>query len=204
MICKYYDGNDMCNLPVYCRCAYQTDNRYCNAIDGVVERVTYYDKCNKNGLCKVGDDMIPVPTKEEVDKRYDERGEGDIIGFETDEYLIYMSFDKLRTIVKPEMSDDDLREAMSELSRDHMLDTMREYMAFAWEKANNMRGISANRSIEHYVAWTWLAGDAGLSAEIGDMAWNEYCYYGKPILERICNFYGWDYGLWDDGVRTNG
>lgn len=204
MICKYYKGaGEYCGLPPYCICAYHTQNRYCSVMNGVVDKVSYYDKSNKDGLCKVGDNMS-VPTKEEVDKRYDERSEGDVLGFEVNEYLIYMSFDKLRTIVKAEMKDDDMREAMATLSRDHMLEVMEKYMEFAWGKANNMRGLSAGRSIEHYIAWTWLAGDAGLSAEIEKMALDGYCYYGKPILERICNFYGWDYGRWDDGERTNG
>ena len=147
---------------------------------------------------------VVVPTVEEIDKRYDERGEGDIIGFETNEYLMYMSFDKVRSIVAESVSDDELRELLKPASREHMLKVMFDYMEFAWGKANDQRGISANRSIEHYVAWVWLAGDAELSDEIDKMAWDEYCYYGKPILERICNYYEWDYSIWDDGVRTNG
>ena len=145
-----------------------------------------------------------VPTVEEVDKRYDERSADDIIGFETNEYLKYMSFDKVRAIVKKDMTDDELRNILCDVSRDYMLNHMEEYMEFAWEKANGMRGISANRSIEHYVAWTWLAGDDEFSADIDRMAWDGYCYYGKPILEMICEFYGWDWKAWDDGVRTNG
>lgn len=144
-----------------------------------------------------------VPTLEEIEKRYDERREEDMLGFEVNEYIPYMSFDKLRTIAKEDASDDDVRKIMSTLTRDRMLDVMEDYMEFAWDKANNMRGISANRSIEHYVAWTWLAGDSDLSSEIDDMAWHGYHYYGKPILERICEFYGWEWKDWDDGVRTN-
>ena len=147
---------------------------------------------------------VVVPTVEEIDKRYDERNEGDIIGFETNEYLMFMSFDKVRGIVNKEVGDDELRGLLKPVSREHMLEVMQGYMEFAWGKANDMRGISANRSIEHYVAWTWLAGDADLSSEIGRMAWDDYCYYGKPILEHICMFYGWDWKVWDDGVRTNG
>lgn len=144
-----------------------------------------------------------VPTAEEIDKRYEERKAGDIIGFEANEYLKYMSFDKVRGIVKEEISDSEIRERLELVSREHMLECMHDYMAFAWGKANDMRSISANRSVDHYVAWTWLAGDSIFSAEIERMAWDDYHYYGKPILERICNFYGWDFEEWDDGVRTN-
>ena len=145
-----------------------------------------------------------VPTKEEVDSRYDSMRDRDMLGFEVDEYFAFMSFDKIRSIAKEEATDDDINDIMRTLSHDDMIETMLGYMPFAWDKANDMRGISANRSIEHYVAWTWLAGDASLSEEIEDMATRYYCYYGKPILERICDFYGWDWKQWDDGVRTNG
>ena len=145
-----------------------------------------------------------VPTKEEVDIRYDSRRSKDILGFEVDEYVLYMSFGKLRSIANKEATDDDIKDLMRTLSRDDMLETMLGYMEFAWGKANGMRGISSNRSVEHYVAWTWLAGDVSLSKEIEDMAVSYYCYYGKPILERICEFYGWEWNKWDDGARTNG
>lgn len=145
-----------------------------------------------------------VPTVEEVDERYEERREDDILGFEVNEYIVYMSFNKVRSIVEKDVTDEAIKDVLEHVSRDNMLKVMLDYMEFAWDKANNMRGISANRSIEHYVAWTWLAGDAGLSAEIEKMAWDDYCYYGKQILERICEFYGWDWKQWDNGVRTNG
>ena len=145
-----------------------------------------------------------VPTKEEVDKRYDDREERDIIGFEVGEYMVYMSFEKVRSMVKDDVSDSAIRNILEPVSRDYMIKSMHDYMEFAWGKANDMRGISANRSIGHYVAWTWLAGDVSLSKEIEDMAVSYYCYYGKPILERICEFYGWEWNKWDDGARTNG
>jgi hypothetical protein len=79
---------------------------------------------------------------------------------------------------------------------------MLEYMPFAWDKANDMRGLSAGRSVQHFVGWTWLAGDDELSAWCDDNS--NYQHYGKEILVRICEHYGWDWRQWDDGVRTNG
>ena len=145
-----------------------------------------------------------VPTVEEVDSRYDSRRDMDMLGFEVDEYVVYMSFDKIRSIAKEEANDDDINGLMRTLSHDGMLETMLGYMEFAWGKANGMRGISASRSIAHYIAWTWLAGDAEFSAKIESDDLEGYCYYGKPILESICEFYGWDWKVWDNGVRTNG
>ena len=71
-------------------------------------------------------------------------------------------------------------------------------MEFAWDKANNCRGISASRSIDHYSVWIWLLGDEDKLSDIRD-----YEYYGKPQLVEICELYGWDHSKWDDGVRTN-
>ena len=73
---------------------------------------------------------------------------------------------------------------------------MLEYMPFAWKKANDGRGLSAARSMSHFAAWTWLAGD-----DLGDLT--EYEFYGKDNLVRICEHYGWDPKKWDDGRRVN-
>src|SRR5690606_39412432 len=81
--------------------------------------------------------------------------------------------------------------------RDSLLAEMERYMPFAWEKANNMRGLSANRSMAHYTSWTWLAGD-----DLGDLL--DYEFYGKDHLVRICEHYDWDHSRWDDGKRSNG
>ena len=43
---------------------------------------------------------------------------------------------------------------------------MHDYMAFAWGKANNNRGISANRSLEHMSAWLWLMGHDAAADQI--------------------------------------
>jgi hypothetical protein len=71
-------------------------------------------------------------------------------------------------------------------------------MDFAWDKANNGRGISANRSIAHYQAWLWLLG-----VEWCDTLMDDYEFYGKPQLIRICEYLGLDPKQWDDGERVN-
>jgi hypothetical protein len=80
--------------------------------------------------------------------------------------------------------------------RESMIARMLDYMSFAWEKAIDKRGLSAVRSMCHYNAWVWLAGD-----DLGDLT--EYEFYGKDNLVRICELYGWDASQWDDGERAN-
>ena len=119
----------------------------------------------------------------------------DFFGFETSDLLIRLPFEK----AKPYLNDDAKKEEWEVQPRDResLLKEMHEYMEFAWDKANDMRGLSAGRSLSRYQAWIWLAGD-----DLGDFS--NYEYYGKNELVKICNHYGWDSSKWDDGVRTNG
>lgn len=69
-----------------------------------------------------------------------------------------------------------------------------DYMPFAWDKANNCRGLSAARSISHMRNWLWLLGNDELSEKIQD-----YTHYGKPQLVMICELFGVDWKQYDDG-----
>ncbi len=137
--------------------------------------------------------MIEVPTKEEVDARYKERAPVDMLGFEVDEYTPYMSIEGVRPLANEGVTDETLKETQLTLNRGEMVADMERYMEFAFEKANNQRGISASRSIQHYIAWTWLAGDYDLSTRINTVFENEYLEFGISILQGICEFYGWDW-----------
>lgn len=146
---------------------------------------------------------IKLPTPEEIAARYEERSKHDLFGFETGEYFPYLPFEAMRKNAKEDAADDQLREAMKPLGRDSIVKEMEDYMEFAWEKANGCRGISAGRSLAHYVAWTWLAGDAEFSAKLEQEIDRNYRYYGKDILVMICEHYGWDSKKLDDGRRSN-
>lgn len=139
-------------------------------------------------------------TQEEIKQRFLERKDEDFLGFEVDEYLMAMTRENLESLRGNGVSKDvDLSEYEPLWSCDEeLVETCRDYMSFAWEKANDCRGISANRSIYHYIAWLWLLGED----EFDDLM-NDYEYYGKPQLVRICNYLDLDPKEWDDGVRTN-
>lgn len=134
-------------------------------------------------------------TPEEVIARIEARKDGDMFGFEWPYYLGALTFEQAKPYLRAEATAEGWEGPKS-------LETIRaeaiDYMEFAWGKANNCRGISANRSISHYIAWLWLLGE-----DWGDSLMDDYRYYGKPQLERICEFFGLDPKKWDDGVRTN-
>lgn len=59
-----------------------------------------------------------------------------------------------------------------------------EYMAFAWGKAFDKRGLSASRSIIKLSAWLWLLGRDDLVQIIDDD--DRYNPYGAPALIDVC------------------
>lgn len=124
--------------------------------------------------------------------RINERKDKDMFGFEWHEYLPHLEPERLMPYVKAGTSVADLP-PVEPVDREKMLAKMKDYMSFAFEKAHGERGLSAGRSLMHYVAWTWLAGDADFSDEIDRMSESDdYAPYGLPVLRRICEFYGWD------------
>ena len=133
-------------------------------------------------------------TQQEILERIKKRQVDDIFGFEFPYYVDALEFDNAKEFLKPEVSQSDWKVKTLEDIRQEAI----EYMSFAWDKANNCRGISANRSIMHYQAWLWLLGE-----DWGDTLMDEYEYYGKPQLEKICKYFGIDYKVFDDGIRSN-
>jgi hypothetical protein len=70
-----------------------------------------------------------------------------------------------------------------------------EYLPFAWGKANDCRGISAGRSIQHLESWTWLDGK--------DLDFKAYSHYGKGLLVMVSEEYGFDWRSEDDNQWSN-
>ena len=141
-------------------------------------------------------------TQDEIVKRIEARRNNDPLCFEVNEYIDYLDFNHARQFLKDSVTEQDWQEAVAKISVP--VERMRDYMEFAWGKANNCRGISANRSIMHCIAWLWLAEEDELLMQVEDEFNGNYHFYGKPILEIICEHFGWDWSQWDDGVRTNG
>ena len=69
---------------------------------------------------------------------------------------------------------------------------MIDYMEFAFDKAHDERGISANRSINHMIAWSWLSGDDELNQAIEHEYETNYHSYSLEILRMICEKLGID------------
>ena len=133
-------------------------------------------------------------TDEEILARIEEIESEDFLGFARSDLIVCLPFDKAKKFLKEDVKESDWE--VQPHDRESILKTMLDYMPFAWEKANDFRGISASRSMSHYGAWIWLAGD-----DLGDLS--DYQFYGKDKLVMICDHYGWDYAQWDDDIRLN-
>ena len=89
---------------------------------------------------------------------------------------------------KQGVTSDKWDKASSRLITDQdVINAMTEYLPFAWNKADNERSISANRSIEHYIGWLWLISD-DMYDKVSHEYEHNYCDYGKPILKMIDDF----------------
>ena len=133
-------------------------------------------------------------TDDEILSRIESVKNDDWMGTQINDLICRLPFEKAKHLLKPEVTSAEWKQIPRD--RESIVAEMLDYMPFAWDKANNCRGLSAGRSMDHYQAWTWLIGD-----DFGDLS--DYEFYGKDNLCRICEHYGWDPKQWDDGVRTN-
>ena len=135
-------------------------------------------------------------TQEQIVEQIENRKGDDILGFETREYLNFLEFEHAKPYLKEGTKPEQWGQP-TENSTKNILSIMLDYMPFAWKKAKNCRGISASRSISHYVGWIWMLDD-GFEIDA-----DSYCHYGKNLLREICKQYGWNPKQWDDGIRVS-
>jgi hypothetical protein len=137
-------------------------------------------------------------TQEEILEKIRTEKENDILGFYIPFLMDYLDFEN----VKPFLNKDYLQKIEEGKERwEKHTDPEKDiwdYMKFAWEKANGCRGISAERSLEHFRAWLWLDGEDGL-AELME----NHTHYGKPQLVAISKRYAIDWKSLDNDEWKN-
>lgn len=128
--------------------------------------------------------------------------EEDFFGHKRGDWIAFLTFDNAKEFLKQDALEEAEKEwgAVPDTDED-VLNRIREYLEFAWDKANNLRGLSASRSIEHMEAWIWLLGNEELAKQFDEV---EYEHYGKEKLIVISEYVGFNWKEHDDGVRTNG
>jgi len=104
----------------------------------------------------------------------------DMFPFAAEVLVGYLDYDH----AKPYLKDGTTEENWAEVSDDDPQTDLIDYLEFAWGKANDERGISAERSVIKITEWLWLMGPAfeGLFNEFRDAP---YPQYGKPKLAVV-------------------
>ena len=119
----------------------------------------------------------------------------DVFGIAFNDLVEALPFADAKGYLKDEFLMKDSAEAEWESSRiktdDDVKARMLDYLPFAWEKAEDQRGLSADRSIRHFAAWAWLI-DNEFYEKIEDMYNNNYFPYGEPILAYISEKLGFE------------
>lgn len=139
-------------------------------------------------------------TQDEIVTRIEKVKVNDLFNFEWTEYTPWLDWEHVQQFLVEDHGLKEEKWEVRENSKEEILKIMGAYMEFAWDKANNCRGLSAGRSMGHYIAWIWMLGDEEVSF-FGDLG--EYEHYGKDNLVKICERYHWNHAQWDDGVRVN-
>lgn len=130
----------------------------------------------------------------------------DCLGVKTFNIVPYLPFSYAKKFLKENVTADDWKP--DPLTRVAVVGNIKSYMPFAWEKANNCRGISAQRSLMHMDSWLWLLG--GEDSDFGEaLSVGQYSFYGKPQLVAICDRFqihwqGLDDGKWRNDERDEG
>lgn len=128
----------------------------------------------------------------------------DFFGVKTQELLKFIKFEFAKEFLKDEYlatnpNGEEWNKNCLEVTRENVFKEIIDYLQFAWGKANDCRGLSANRSIEHFRALLWLLDDGSLEK----MESIKYEHYGKEMLIFVSELVGFDWIKEDDGIRTN-
>lgn len=115
------------------------------------------------------------------------------LGFETEVLVTALDYEHAKPFLKPETK---LEEWKAD-TEEELLKAARDYAVFAWGKAEDHRGISANRSVAKLAEWAWLLGrdDVLLAMEKAG-----YENYGCPKLKAFCEGMGFPVPT-DEGLQ---
>jgi hypothetical protein len=138
-------------------------------------------------------------TPQEIVDRIKKVQPDDMFGFQLGDLLPYLPWEQAKEFLNEEGKKEfeGGKWKYEEPTKENITKVVREYMEFALGKAENHRGLSAGRSIEHFKAWIWLLGDE----DYGAINWDEYENYGAPILRQVCERYGIPFPMDNKGLE---
>lgn len=121
-------------------------------------------------------------TQEEIVEKI--RSDKSFLGFGSDALFPYLDFDHAKEFLKKEVTTESWDGSRIKNPTDELIKReMADYMAFAWEKVEDHRSISANRSVDKMEAWAWLLGRDDIVKAIKKAPYENY---GAPKLAVVC------------------
>ena len=94
-------------------------------------------------------------TQEAILKRIEELKDSDCFGVDLSDLVNYLNYENAKQFLKEGVAEEEWNKDRKSSDED-VLKEMKGYINFAWEKANDERGLSANRRLGHYSAWIWV------------------------------------------------
>jgi hypothetical protein len=144
-----------------------------------------------------------MKTSAEIISQIDAYEDDDFFGVKRSTLIDALPFAEAKPWLKEGVTESDWESGKNRLrTDDDVKAAMLDYMEFAWGKANDCRGLSTGRSLDHMEAWLWLF-DTSLYEELVISREENYAYYGKPQLKLVCEVFGWDWRQWDDDRWRN-
>ena len=135
-------------------------------------------------------------TQDEILEQLTVIEKGDVLGFGRSVLIDFLDYEHAAPFLKEEVT----KAEWDEVRKDEPLAEIRDYLPFAWEKANNYHGISAYRSLVKIEQWAWMSGNEELMRMVNS---DSYGAYGKNQLRAVTVHLGMDASQFDDGVRHN-
>jgi hypothetical protein len=104
------------------------------------------------------------------------KGFNDFFGVQQTDMLAFLPFEFAKPYLDEGVTEELFVNSVKSIVDAGPLAELKDYLPFAWEKANDCRGLSAGRSLDHIKTWLWLAGFES------DKYFEKYSHYGKQQL----------------------
>lgn len=116
-------------------------------------------------------------------KNYKEQFPEDVLCFGQSDLLEFIPYEHVKDLVNDDVTEEAWNKDITQPTEENIRKKIISYMDFAIGKAEDHRGLSAGRSINHFQTWTWILGD------YDKIDWKNYANYGAPILKQLCELY---------------
>ena len=142
--------------------------------------------------------MDELRTQEEIIQRIKANEKNLFFTMTAGDLMKYLPFDIVKEYLEEGLTPSDWK--MFILTKASVIAEMVEYLPFAFMKAEDQRGLSASRSIQHILNWLWLIKDYEMFEFANDD--DNYFEYGRPILNKVKAKYDPE-GIYKYGSKIN-